>query len=75
MGWIWTCTASLVFITIFAFVFSTAIRIFSSAGQVDVVNHDMKNVSEIPKIHNKGKRNDSLRDGISAICPLMVYHM
>ena len=29
------------------------------------MNHDMKTVSEIPKIHSKGKCNDSLRDGIS----------
>ena len=28
----------------------------------------MKTVSEIPKIHSKGKRNDSLRDGISDQC-------
>ena len=75
MGWIWTCTASLVLITLFAFVVSIAIRISSSTGQVDVVNHDMRTVSEIPKIHSKGKRNDSLRDGISDQCYMSVDGM
>ena len=75
VGWIWTCTALLVLITLFAFVISIAIRISSFAGQVVVVNHGMKTVSEIPKIHSKGKRNDSLRDGISDQCYMFVDGM